>query len=208
MPGANVERWVLRIAGILGLAIFSTFFVFTFAVPLWVEDFASDYLEAQAIEQFDARVDAARPPHGSTFLPRIAAGLYERNEHEILRLKSAIKTRARALMFTSLAAARDPDCECRRRIAMALNEFQVVRMAQMLADNRQISASIQQSYLGVVTDLKQEIRIFTATNAASFLVLLLVSLAKPQAVRHLMFPGVLLLASTLCCAWLYLFSQN
>jgi hypothetical protein len=208
VPGATVERWVLRIAGILGLAIFSTFFAFTFALPQWVEDFAADYLEAQAIEQFDARIDAARPPQGDDFLSRAAAELYERNERQILGLKTEIKARARELLISSLAAARDPNCECRRRVANALNEFDVARMAQLLADNSRISAVIQQGYLSVVTDLKRELRIFTATNAASFLLLLLVSFAKPQAARHLMFPGVLLLASTLLCAWLYLFSQN
>lgn len=208
MPGAVVDRWVLRVAGIFGLAIFCTFFAFTFAVPLWVEDFAAEYLEAQAIEQFDARIDAARPSQGNDFLSRAAAELYERNEHEILRLKTEIKTRARELLNTSLAAARDPNCECRRRIAVALKEFDVARLAQLLADNSRISAFIQQSYLGLVTDLKREIRIFTATNAVSFLLLLLVSFAKPQAARHLMFPGVMLLASTLFCAWLYVFSQN
>jgi hypothetical protein len=177
-------------------------------MPEWVEDFASEYLEAQVIEQVDASIDAAGPPQGRGVLSRAAAEIYQRNEKEILSLKSDIKARSRELLELSLVAVRDPACECRTRIARALQEFDASRLRQILADNTRISTFIQQKYLGLVAELKREIRIFTATNAVSFLLLLLVAFAKPQATRHLLFPGMLLLASTLFCAWLYLFSQN
>lgn len=208
LPGDKIERWVLRIAGVVGLAIFAGFFALTFSVPQWVEDFASSYLEAEVIEQVDATIDAVGPPRGDDFLARAAAELYERNEQEILRLKTEIKAYSRELLSASLAAVRDPNCECRIRIAKAMQEFDASRLGQLIADSTRISTFIQQKYLGLVAELKTEIRIFTATNAISFLLLLVISFAKPQAARHLLFPGVLLLVSTLFCAALYVFSQN
>jgi hypothetical protein len=206
--GDSVERWLLRIAGAAGLAIFAGFFALTFALPQWVEDFAAEYLESEVVEQVDASIDAAGPPHGSDLLSRAAAEFYERNEQEILRLKADIKERSRELLEMSLAAVRDPACECRIRIAHALQEFDATRIGQLLADNTRVSTFIQQKYLALLAELKREIRIFTGTNAVAFLLLLVVAFAKPQATRHLLFPAVLLLASTVFCAWLYLYSQN
>ena len=42
--GDRIERWLLRVAGTAGFAIFAAFFALTFAVPQWVEDFAAAYL--------------------------------------------------------------------------------------------------------------------------------------------------------------------
>jgi hypothetical protein len=67
---------------------------------------------------------------------------------------------------------------------------------------------IQSSYLRRVEDLKHELRVFTGINAACFLLLLLVSFAKPAASRHLLFPGVLMLIATVFCAFLYVTSQE
>ena len=208
LRGDSIERWLLRIAGVTGFAIFAAFFALTFSVPQWVENFATDYLEAEVIEQVNISIDAAGPPRGQDFLSRAATEVYHRNEEKILRLKSDLKARSRELLQMSLAAMRDPTCECRVRIARALQEFDASRLGQLIADNTRITTFIQQKYLGLVAELKREIRIFTAINAVSFLLLLLVAFAKPRATRHLLFPGVLLLVSTLFCAWLYLFSQN
>jgi hypothetical protein len=206
--GDAVERWTLGITGLAGLAIFSTFFAFTFAIPQWVEDFAAAYLEREVAQQMDSYIDAARPADDGGLLSRAAAAVYERNEAQILSLKTAVKSRARELLAVSLDAVRDPACECRVRLAEAVQKYDVLRLAELLADNTRLTNFIQQKYLGLVAELKREIRIFTATNAVSFLLLLLIAFAKPQATKHLLFPGVLLLASTLFCAWLYLFSQN
>jgi hypothetical protein len=199
---------VLRVAGLAGFAIFTTFFAFTFATPQWIEDFAADYLEREVVLQVDTFVDSARPAEDGRLLSRAAAAVYERNEAEILKLKAQLKARAREVLASSLAAVRDPACECRARIAEAMQKYDVLRLAELLANNTRLTTFIQQKYLGLVAELKREIRIFTATNAMSFLLLVLVAFAKPQATKHLLFPGVLLLASTLFCAWLYLFSQN
>jgi hypothetical protein len=199
---------MLRLAGLAGFAIFTTFFTLTFATPQWVEDFAADYLESEVIRQLDGSIDAVRPAGDGGLLSRAAAVAYERNEAEILALKAQIKARARNLLASSLHAARDPACECRARIAAAMDKYDVLRLAELVAENTRLTTLIQQKYLELVEELKREIRIFTTTNAVSFLLLLLIAFAKPQATKHLLFPGILLLASTLFCAWLYLFSQN
>ncbi len=62
--------------------------------------------------------------------------------------------------------------------------------------------------MDVATKLKRDIRIFTASNAAVFILLLLVSFLKPQAITHQFLPGVLLAVSTLICSYFHIFEQN
>jgi hypothetical protein len=62
--------------------------------------------------------------------------------------------------------------------------------------------------MDVAAELKRDIRVFTASNAAVFILLLLVSFLKPQAITHLFLPGVLLAVSTLICSHFYVFEQD
>jgi hypothetical protein len=81
-------------------------------------------------------------------------------------------------------------------------------MQALQTGSDRIKQFIQASYMEVATDLKRDIRIFTATNAGVFLLLVLVSVLKPQGVRHLFVPALLLCVATLVCAYGYVFEQN
>jgi uncharacterized membrane protein YjjP (DUF1212 family) len=76
------------------------------------------------------------------------------------------------------------------------------------AANDRIVEFVQSKYMEVATELKRDIRIFTASNAAVFLLLLLVSFLKPQAIAHLFLPGTLLVVATVICSYFYIFEQN
>jgi hypothetical protein len=202
----SVGRWTLRIAGFTGLALFAFFFTLTFHRPQWVETFAADFIEDQLVEEIGQRIDAENP--GGGVLGRLASGLEDYNEEAIRGLRSQLEARVHQYLAQALAEVRDPSCACRQVIASWLESGAATRIAQLLDENARIKSFIHTSYMKVVEDLEREIRIFTATNAAAFLLLLLVSFAKPAAARHLLFPGALLLVATLFCAWLYVFSQN
>jgi hypothetical protein len=201
-------RWVLRIAGLTGLAIFAFFFSLTYSTPEWVENYGRDFIEQRTWERIDAGVDAIGPPTGGSKLEKLAAGVYQRNSTAIESLKAQLKDRGRDLFLVALDQVRDLECECRQRIETAWRDMNVATLARLVTDNQRVIAILQNGYMQVVNELRREIRIFSATNAAAFLFLLLVSFAKPAASRHLLFPGLLLLSATLFCAFLYLFSQD
>ena len=206
MAPNSVETWILRSAGFAGIAVFGAFFAFTFSIPQWAERFGADFIANEVIEEVEGAIDAAKPPENGV-LARAAADAYARNEEKIEDLKAALKTRARAGMEYALAQVRDSNCECRRAYE-EWRGFTLSRIAQLARENGRIAGIIHGAYLRVVHDLQREIRIFTATNVVCFLLVLLVSFAKPAASRHLLFPGALLVLATLFCAWLYVFSQN
>jgi hypothetical protein len=194
--------------GFAGLAVFSFFFALTFHTPKWVEDFAADFIEDEVVEQIGRRLEDLRPPEDEGLLASVAGEIYRHNEQAIRSLRSELEGRVHQYLAQALVEVRDPACTCRQMVQAWLEAGASSRLAQLLNDNDRIKSFIHTNYMQVANELKREIRIFTATNAAAFLLLLLVSFAKPGAARHLLFPGVLLLIATLFCAYLYVFSQN
>jgi hypothetical protein len=205
---ATLQLLVLRMAGIAGAAIFGFFFVLTFSTPQWVERYAVDYIETRVGEKVDRKIDALLAEPGEGIAARVAKGLYEQNRVELDRLKQQFKAGVRETWAEALAEVRDLDCECREKWLDFLEVGTMAHFQSMESLGQRLTDFIQSSYMKVATDLKRDLRIFAATNCAMFLLLVLVSFLKPQAVRHLFVPGLLLCAATLFCAYLYVFEQN
>jgi hypothetical protein len=207
MPDAFAS-WILRVVGVAGAAVFGIFFAITFSTPQWVEHFAADFIESRVGEKVDAGIDNIRPEPGDSAMSRLAESLYRENQEQIDRLKQDLKGRAQERWAAALAQVRDLSCECREKIMQALTLGSILELKSLEAANQRLTAFIQASYMEVATKLKGDIRIFTATNAGAFLLLVLLSFLKPQAIRHLFAPGLLLTVATIFCAYLYVFEQN
>lgn len=208
MQAEAVGRWGLRVAGLGGLAVFLSFFALTYRTPEWVETFARGYIEQQVRDRIQADIRAIAPAAGNTEFENFAATIYESNAVKIEALKARLLNRANDLFLVALDQVRDLDCTCRARIGYWWTRMNAAQVATLVTDNQRLVRIIQGGYMTVVDELRAELRIFTATNAACFLLLVLVSFSKPAASRHLLFPGMLLLVSTAFCAWMYLFAQN
>lgn len=203
-----VQRLTLRSIGVIGTAIFATFFALTYSVPGWVEDFAADYIESEAEKRIDSAIDVLRPPESDSALARLAQSMYEKNEARIEQAKTNLRHKVHEQWAAAIAAIRDLDCECRQKYADMFESGFQTDIVLLQAANDRIVSFIQKNYMEVATGLKTDIRIFTASNAAAFFLLLLVSLLKPQAITHLFLPGVLLAISTLICSYFYIFETN
>lgn len=197
---AASQLGTLRVAGIAGLAAFAFFFILTFSVPRWVETFARDYITERVTERVNATLGSSLAAADEAF-PDAARRLLERNTSYMEKLEA----RSHQLMAAALAEIRDPDCACRLR---GLLDSETASSAALEPVNQQLRFLVHGTYMRVVADLKREIRIFSGVNAGAFLLLLIVSFAKPGAARHLFVPGLLLAASTLLCTFLYVFEQN
>lgn len=198
----------LRLIGAAGAIVFFAFFSLTFYVPNWVESFAQSFIEAEVAKRADSRINSIQPPRGEGALAKFANTLYAKNQNNIDSMKKSLKARVHEKMADALAEVRDLDCACRDKLATAFEQGFESNIALLQLANDKVVKFVQASYMGVVEDLKQDIRIFTGSNAAVFLLLLLVSFLKPQAAAHLFLPGMLLVLSTVMCAYFYIFEQN
>lgn len=198
----------LLFVGGAGAAIFVFFFLLTFSTPQWVEEYAADFIAAEASKQVDQRIDSFRPPTAEGALSRAAAALYQRNEEEIARQKESLKSQAHERMADAIAEIRNLNCECRAKWAQWLKERTEAQVRLLQRANEGITEFIHATYAQVVADLKQDIRIFTAANAVMFLLVLAIALVKSQASSQLFVPAILLVVATAICSYFYICEQN
>ena len=208
MAPTATQQWTLRTIGIVGTAVFATFFAFTYSIPGWVEDFAAAYIEREAAKRVDGSIDAIQLPQSDSALGRLAQSIYDRNEENIEALREKLRSKAHERMAAAIAEIRNLDCECRRRTEQWLKEGFETDIRLLQAANDRVGEFIQYKYMDVSTELKRDVRIFTGSNAAAFILLLLVSFLNPRAVTHLFVPALLLAASTLVCSYFYVFQQD
>lgn len=204
MQSTLFQKLALRSIGVFGAGIFATFFALTFSAPEWVEQFAADYIEAEAESRIDSTIDALRPPSSESALGRFAESLYQSNEAQIDRLKTNLKSSIREQWAAALVSVRDMDCECRQNWERGVESN--ITLLQLA--NEKVVHFIHATYMDLASDLKRDVRVFTGSNAVLFILLLLISFLKPRAVSHLFLPGVLVTISTLICSYFYVFEQN
>lgn len=197
-----------RIVAISGIVIYGSVLYLTFSVPGWLEDFASSYIEGELVQRIDSSIDDFSPPTREGLLGDLARKAYDANSEKIEVVKGQLKSKAHESIASALAEIRDLDCECRAKYADTFKRGFEFKMSSLQAANDKIVETIQKGYMGVVADLKRDVRIFSGSNVAIFVLLLVVSLLKPKAQLHLLVPAALLTVSTLICSYFYLFEQN
>jgi hypothetical protein len=208
MRSAFVQKACLRLVGMVGAAVFSTSFALTYSVPEWVETYAADFIENEVRAEVSSRIDDFEVSAGDSAASQLAAALYRQNLREIERLKEALKAGVHESMATALAEIRDLDCECRDKYAQVFERTLQSDIELLQGANDRIVEFIQTTYMEVVAALKRDIRVFTGANAGVFLLLVLVSFMKPNAIGQLFVPAVLLTIATLINAYLYVVEQN
>jgi hypothetical protein len=208
MQQFDARRLALRSLGAAGAALFVFFFVLTWHTPRWVETFGAHYIEGRVADHVDEVIDSFGAPQGRDALSRYAAKLYAENDAQIAADKQLLKQEARKRLSGCIAQMMALGDAQRAALDRWIEQGARVGIGSLQIENTRLVGLIQSGYLHVVDDLKGEIRIFTASNALVFLLLVLVSFLKPDAVRPLFVPGVLLTISTLACAYLYVFNQD
>lgn len=208
MEQAIARNLILRTIGVVGAAIFSSFYVLSYTTPTWVEEFASGYIENEATKQLNASIDSIQVPESDSALIRLAQSIYEKNQEQIQTRREQLRENVHKHLADAFAQIRNLDCECRAKTEKWLKDGFETDIRLLQATNDRIVDFVQYKYTTVTHELKRDIRIFTASNTAAFILLLLISLLKPGAALHLFVPGLLLAASTLVCSYFYVFEQN
>lgn len=204
----SLQRTILGVIGATGTAVFAFFFALTFHTPEWVEDFAAGFIEKEVSERVGTAIDSVQPPAGDSALSRAASAIYAKNEEKIEQYREDLREKVHERMADAIAQARDLDCACRDKWAQWLKDGTNAQIGLLQKANEGITDFIQSNYARVVADLKRDIRIFTASNALVFLLILALAVGKPQACLQLFVPGILAAAAALVCTYFYIFEQN
>ena len=138
----------------------------------------------------------------------MASQLVKDNEAKINQLQKDLKSKTHEKIAAVIAKMRDLNCECRKKFEKRFEEGTKSNILSLQNANAKLTDFMQYKYMEVANKLKADFRIFTGSNSAVFLLILLVSFFKPKAMTHLFLPGILLIISTLVCSYFYLFEQN
>jgi hypothetical protein len=203
-----MKAWILRTLGAVGTLLFASLFALTFYRPAWVERAAKDFITAEVQEQVDAHVAGIDVAASGNALAQAAGALVRQNSQRIAEVKAALRTRLHERVADALARIRNLDCECRDRIAGLLESGILSSLEALDATNARLTDFIQAKYLHVVAEVERDLRIFSGANGAACLLLLILSFAKPRALDHLVFPGILLALAVIVSSYCYVFAQN
>lgn len=203
-----MKAWILRVFGLAGTLLFASLFAITLYTPDWVEHPARDFITAEVQAQVDAHIAGIDVAQGGDVLAQAAAALHRRNSQRMADIKAALAARVHERVADALAQVRNLDCECRDRIAGFIQAGMTNAISSLDEMNSRLADFVQEKYLRVVGELKRDVRIFSAVNAAACLLLLVLSFARPRAINHLLFPGVLLALAVTVSSYCYVFEQN
>jgi hypothetical protein len=198
----------LRSIGVIGTLLFGLLFSITFKVPGFVEDIGKEFIQYQIQKKTNEKIEQVKLDNKDSKLGKLAAVLYKNNQQKIEDVKQLLKTKAHEKMAAVVAEMSDLSCECRQTYALKLKNGFEFNLLSLESANEKLTDFMKTKYMDVSTELKRDIRVFSGSNAIIFLLLLLVSFFKPQAIRHLFVPGMLLFTATLISSGFYVFAQN
>lgn len=197
-------KYVLRSTGLVGLLLFASAFAATFVSPIHYERAAKTFIQSQVEGRVRDGFGELRQPG----LAQAAGVLSVRYRDDIARLQQQLQTQLPERVAAVVAKMLDADCECRERLAVGIRHAARTRIDWLKNAQPQLTALIQGKYVEVVEALLRDLRIFTGSNALVFVLLVVASCLRPQAITQLWLPLSLLLAATLASTYVYLFRQN
>ena len=205
------EIMSLRCFGLVGILIFLPLFVLTFIKPNLVESSARFFIESELRASVDEKIEAFRLPEQNkleSILGAKAQELSKETEQRLEQIRIKLKEDMPSILADELARLRNLNCECRNKIEQNIRDTLQSRIVSLERTRSKIVDFSHAKYMDIVRNLTSDVRIFLAVNSVVFLLLLFASLMRPTAVRHLFFPGALMVVSTIVCSYFYLFEQN
>ena len=206
---------VLRATGLVGTLIFLPIFIFTLLDPHFVERTGRGFIEWKVkseAEQRVASIEVNSPLLNPSLLKKrlddIAFAKSIGVDARLSSLTEQLQQAAPKLIAEQIARVSNIHCECRKAWQTRLNNAMGSRLASLGLAKQKLVDFTQGKYMEVVHKLTMDVRIFSATNTVVFILLLMVSLVRPQTVNHLFLPGGLLAISTAVCSFFYVFEQN
>jgi hypothetical protein len=197
-------RPALLALSFLGLLLFGGALVLSFLDPLLVERAMREVVRVEVGQRVGARIEALTDSRiadlGRRALQDVGA--------DIAQTQQALRDDVPRKVAEVVADMLDADCACRQRLVELERQAYGERLDSLVAVRGRLHGLVEAAYATVARDLLREFRIFTATNAIAFALLLLVALVRRRAALQLLLPALVLAVATVASACLYVFGQD
>jgi hypothetical protein len=197
-------RHALFIISVIGTLLFGMAFSLSFMNPLLVERAAREIVRIEV----ERRVEEKISHFSNAGIVVFAQRALRRTDDDIARRQQAIRDEVPRKIANVVADMLNADCECRKRIVKYTQQTETERLSSLHQVRTKLVTLIESAYASVTHNLMREFRIFTASNAAAFGLLAIVTLVRRGATLQLALPAVVLVGAVAVTGSVYLFNQN
>jgi len=194
----------LRSIGLFGALLFGILFSVTFVSPKVIEESAKGFVK----HQIEKEVREKQQSVADSSVASKALSIAESLGLESGRIQEDLDNNLPEKIASVIASMCGYDCEKKKALAQSITSGYLDRLKSIKVAQATLGELIKGKYIEIVGNLKFDLRIFLGSNFGMFLILLVVSLAKPRAMAHLFLPGLLLDLATTISSTIYLYGQD
>lgn len=199
---------ILLIISLLGCVLFSALFGMTYGVPQGVERAGQEFIKAQVEKEFSERSNEfSNKIIGDEYTDKLKY-LKKRYQKDIDKTQAQLDAKVPEMIATVIASMCRLDCDAKQKWTDTIKAGYEDRLGKLGLSSERMSDFIKGKYIETLEGLKLDLRIFLGSNAVLFAFVLLISIVKSRAIRHLYLPAGLLLISTFISIAIYIFGQN
>lgn len=194
----------LRSIHLFGILFFGILFSLTFVSPEVIEESAKGFVKYQIeIEVRENQQSVVNSSVASNVLD-IAESLGLESE----KIQNNLDNNLPERIASVIASMCGYDCEKKKALTQSITLGYLDRLKSIKVAQDTLGDLVKGKYIEIVDNLKLDLRIFLGSNLAMFLILLLMSFAKPRAMVHLLLPGLLLVLATIISSVIYIYGQD
>jgi hypothetical protein len=197
-------RRIILFMSLLGTILFAVALVLSFTNPLLIERAAREIVWIEVEHRVGQRMDSL----SDSRIVGMAQRALQRADVDIEKTKQTIREDVPKKVANVISNMLNADCECRKRLIQYSQKAATERMSSLMELREKLEVFVEAAYSSVTQNLLREFRIFSASNAAAFFLLGVVTLIRPRAGLQLVLPAIVLVGAVSATSGLYLFNQN
>lgn len=195
---------LLRMIAILGILIFAATLSITFISHQTLEASAKNFIQQQIAKDIHQQYQGFLQSDISQKAQQLSHRLgFEKDD-----IEQKLSNNLPEKIASVIASMCGYDCEKKKAVAKSITSDYLKRISNIQVAQDTLGNIIKGQYIHIIDHLKTDLRIFLGSNLFMFLILLATSYSKPQAIKHLFLPAILLLTATLLSTAIYIFGQD
>ncbi len=194
----------LRSAGLFGILIFGALLSITVVSPKVIEESAKGFVKYQIEKEVRERQQTLSDSSVASKALSITKNLGLESE----QIRKNLDNNLPEKIASVIASMCGYDCERKKALANSITSGYLDRLKRIRIAQDTLGELIKGKYVEIVGNLKLDLRIFLGSNFSMFLILLVISFAKPKAMTHLFLPGLLLVLATMISSAIYIYGQD
>lgn len=204
----RIALFLNRLLAAIGVAVFATLFFYITAAP---EDFdqrtrtiAISEIGSSVKDTLDKLAGSSAIDRVSTLAGRVSGNLSQQIQHTRQALDDGIDK----LVGDILAATCKLDCDQREEARLRVRAFYEAKLVRYGAAADRLESLVIGKYDVVMSELRTDLRLFSASNTVAFALAFLLTLVRRNTARHLMPIIVALTGATMLMIVWYVFGQD